>query len=57
MTWSAPSDRTISTFLVLHTRSDFSRERFGDLHGKGPHATRGAIDQDVLPGLDLPVIA
>src|SRR5690349_19403546 len=56
MTWSASSERTISRFLVLHT-GHFSAERFGNLHGKGTHTTRGAVDQNLVPGCNLSFIA
>ena len=39
MTWSAPSDRTMSTFLALHTPVTSASKRLGDLHGEGPHAS------------------
>jgi len=54
MTWSAPSDRTRSSRArdAGHIRS----ERLRDLHREGPDATRGAVDQDLLPGFDLAVI-
>src|SRR5256885_10871869 len=32
-------------------------ENLGDLHGKRPDATRSAVDQDFLAGLDLALIA
>jgi hypothetical protein len=36
---------------------DFSLERFGDLHCKRTHTTGCAIDQNLLPRLDLSLIA
>src|SRR5688572_24743343 len=36
---------------------DFSSERFGDLHRKGPYTARRALNQDLLSGLNLSVIA
>jgi len=32
-------------------------ERLGDLHGERPHASRRTVDQDLLPWLDLALIA
>jgi hypothetical protein len=32
-------------------------ERIRDLHGEGADASRGVVDQDLLPRLDVPVIA
>jgi len=34
---------------VLQTAGHFSAERLRDLHGEGAHASRGAVDQDLLP--------
>ena len=48
MTWSAPSERTSSTFLVLQTRGYVRAERLRDLHGERPHAPRRTDDQDLL---------
>ena len=57
MTWSAPIERTRSTFFVLRHAGDLGAERLGDLHGERAHAAGRAVDQDLLPGLDLAVIA
>ena len=35
----------------------FRAEGFGDLHGECADAARGAVDQDLLPRLDLPLVA
>ena len=48
MTWSAPRDRTRSTFVVLHTRGDLRAERLGQLHGVGAHAAGRTDDQHPL---------
>src|SRR5947209_8068855 len=37
--------------------SDFSPERFGNLHGERPHATRRAVNQNPLAWLNLSFIA
>src|SRR6266498_1622518 len=37
--------------------SDFSAEPFGDLHCKCPHTTRGAINQNLLPWLNVACVA
>ena len=57
MTWSAPIERTRSTFFVLHHAGHLGAERLGDLHGERAHAARRAVDEDLLPGLDLAVVA
>src|SRR5271157_291302 len=36
---------------------NFRPERFGDLHGKGPHATRCTLDQYFLARIYVPLIA
>ncbi len=36
---------------------DFGSECFGELHRKRTHATRGAVNQNLLPGVDVPRIA
>ena len=38
-------------------RRDFRPERFGNLHGKRSHTTRGAIDQNLLPWLNVSFVA
>src|SRR5207245_334009 len=32
-------------------------ERFSDLHGERPHASRRSVDQDLLPGLNFSFVA
>jgi hypothetical protein len=32
-------------------------KRLGDLHGECAHTARGAVDQDLLPGLDQAFVA
>src|SRR6266498_4283776 len=36
---------------------NFGAEQFGDLHRKCPHTTRGAINQNLLPWLNLACVA
>ena len=36
---------------------DLRSERLGDLHGERPDATGGAVDQDFLSRLNLPLVA
>src|SRR5258708_35117838 len=57
MTWSAPSDRTMSTFGVLHTPVTFSAERLRDLDGERAHASRRTVDQALLPRLHAALVA
>ena len=38
-------------------RGHLRAERFRDLHGERPDASRGAVDQDLLPRLKLPLVA
>ena len=57
MTWSAPIERTSSRFFVLRHAGDLGTERLGDLDGERADAARRPVDQDLLPGLDLAVVA
>ena len=47
----------MSTFLVLHTPVTSAPSDLGDLHGERAHASRRAVDQDLLPRLNLSLVA
>src|SRR5512139_3131218 len=47
----------MSIFLVLHTAVTSPPERFGNLHGKGSNTTRRAVDQHLLPRLNVSIVA
>ena len=49
-------DRTMSTFLVLHTPVTCA-ERFGDLHSERAYASRRTINQDLLSWLNMSLVA
>src|SRR5580700_1049215 len=51
MTWAAPIDRAISTFLVLHTAVTSAPKSSGNLHGKCTHTTRCAFNKNLVPWL------
>ncbi len=57
MTWSAPIERTRSHVARAADAGHLGAERLRDLHREGADPARGAVDQDLLPGLDLAVIA
>ena len=57
MTWSAPSERARSIFRALHTAVTSASKSFRDLHGVRPYAARRPIDEDLFPGLNLPLVA
>ena len=57
MTWSAPIERTSSTFRVLTTAVTSAPSGLGDLDREGADAARGAVDQDLLAGPHLAVVA
>ena len=57
MTWSAPIERTMSRFLRAAHAGDFSPKRFGNLHGKRPHAPGRTVNQNLLPWLKLSFVA
>src|SRR3954468_9616053 len=57
MTWSAPIDRTMSTFLVLQTAVTFAPQAFAICTAYGPTSARPAVDQDPLSLLHPAVIA
>ena len=56
MTWSAPIERTSSRFLVLAHARHLGAHRLGDLDGERAHASRRAVDEDLLSRLDLSVV-
>ena len=57
MTWSAPIERAVVQIPRAAHGGDFGPERLGNLHRKRTHTTRRTIDQNLLPGLDLSLVA
>src|SRR5262249_23411734 len=49
MTWSAPIEATISTFLRAAYARYLGAERLGELHREPPDPSGRAVDQDLLP--------
>jgi hypothetical protein len=43
--------------LVLQTPMTLGPERLGDLHGVRAHASRRPVDEDLLPRLELTLVA
>jgi len=54
--WKLPNGAPCQIPRTAH-RGDFSPKRFGDLHGKSSHTTRGAINQNLLTVLNVPFVA
>src|SRR3989304_8263406 len=57
MTWSAPIERTMSRFWVLVTPVTSVPNDLGNLHRKRSYATARTINQYLLAGLDVSMVA
>ena len=54
MTWSAPIERTMSTFVVLHTPVTSAPKAFAICTANGPTPPDAPLIKTVCPGLTLP---